>query len=52
MYALPHHKAAFTPEMQEREIASSLGSTVKGLMTGYLTNSFDMAGSSTSRIGL
>ncbi|CAI4616913.1 ASN_HP2_G0034930.mRNA.1.CDS.1 [Saccharomyces cerevisiae] len=42
MYALPHHKAAFTPEMQEREIASSLDSTVKGLMTGYLTNSFDM----------
>ncbi|CAI4046545.1 hypothetical protein N7582_003837 [Saccharomyces uvarum] len=42
MYALPHHKAAFTPEMQKSEMNSQLDSTVKGIMTGYLTNSFEM----------
>lgn len=42
IYAFPHHKAAFTPEMQKYQINSTLDSTVKGTMTGFLTNSFDM----------
>lgn len=42
MYALPHHELSFTEVMLPCKTASKLDSTVCGVMTGYITNSFHM----------
>lgn len=42
MYALPHHEASFTDDMSSRKTDSKLDATVCGVMTGYVTNSFEM----------
>lgn len=42
MYALPHHVKTFTDIMESRRISSQVDSTVCGLMTGYITESFQM----------
>ncbi|GAV50381.1 hypothetical protein ZYGR_0U02370 [Zygosaccharomyces rouxii] len=42
MYALPHHELSFTELMLPHRTASRLDSTVCGVMTGYITNSFHM----------
>ncbi|CDH16326.1 related to Endo-1,3(4)-beta-glucanase 2 [Zygosaccharomyces bailii ISA1307] len=42
MYALPHHDISFTESMMTRKTTSRLDSTVCGVMTGYITNTFEM----------
>lgn len=42
MYALPHHQSSFINSMAPRRISSRLDSTVCGVMTGYVTNCFEM----------
>ncbi|CCE61227.1 hypothetical protein TPHA_0A01440 [Tetrapisispora phaffii CBS 4417] len=42
MFALPHHVETFTEEMTNRKVDLYLDSTVKGIMTAYITNDFDM----------
>lgn len=43
MFALPHHTASFTSTTSGTKTSLTLISTTKGTMTGYLTNSFEMA---------
>lgn len=43
LYALPHHVRSFTDAMASRRINSQVQSTVCGVMTGYITNIFELA---------
>lgn len=42
MYALPHHVDCLTSVTSSKKTSSTLDSTVRGKVTGYLTNSFQM----------
>lgn len=43
IYALPHHVKTFTDAMSPERTSSRLDSTVCGIMSGYITDSFDLA---------
>ncbi|ODV88170.1 glycoside hydrolase family 81 protein [[Candida] arabinofermentans NRRL YB-2248] len=52
MYALPHHVSSFTSTTSGKKTSSKLDDTIRGSMTAYLTNVFEMSESLPTAIGV